>query len=131
RDKLAALVQVSGEAKPSSRRTAATSFVGVKSYLWQESDTHSVYIIERNDQIFGEYCSETFDKTGHILERTEYYLLNWQIRGRPQDDAKDAKDLPFTRKTEHFNWEKDVCTGSTVQWQRSWRSKADGALVNS
>jgi hypothetical protein len=59
-------------------------------------------------------------------ERTEYYLVNWQTRGRPQDDTTD---LPFTRKTEHFTWDKDFCTGSTVEWQHTWRTKADGKPI--
>jgi hypothetical protein len=131
RKQLSDLVYVSKKAERSHRGMGASNMAGVKDYLWQESPTHAVYIIERNDDVYGEYCSETVDNALRILERTEYYLLNWQTRGKPQDDAKDAKELPYTRKTERFHWEDGICTGSTVEWQRTWRSKTDWTIVKS
>ena len=101
---------------------------GVTTYLWKESDTRQVYFFERGNQLYGEYRAEALDKNGRIEECTEYYLVNWQNRGRPQDDTDD---LPFTRKTERFDWDKSFCTGSTVERQHTWRSKADGTLLKS
>jgi hypothetical protein len=129
RQKIDDLVNVSGVAKSTNEHVGASTVAGIKTYLWKESDTHRVYFFERNKQLFGEYREETFAKNSHIEQRTEYYLLNWQTRGKPQDDA--ATDLPFTRKTERFTWDKDVCTGSVVEWQHTWRARADGALLKS
>jgi hypothetical protein len=52
----------------------------------------------------------------------------WRTRGNPPNETDD---LPFTRRTERFTWEKDQCTGSTVEWQHAWRAKADGTLLKS
>lgn len=85
---------------------------GCLTYLWIESDRHTLFVFLRDGVSYGEFRDEVL-LDGGFISTTEQYLV---ADSREKSILLKTEVLRFVRKQELAIWKDEVCVGSTIRW---------------
>lgn len=90
----------------------ANQGLGCQSYLWKESDGHSVFFFLRDGTCYGEYRDQVLAGS-RFLSTTERYLV---CDARNAGFLANTKELSFVCKETENVWKDDACIEKEVRW---------------